>query len=131
MKPLLIPNNLDSDQATSLVIDTSNNLPETTFSEDVDDLIPKRKVITLDDGVVSSLIVVAKVRIVRLNFPNMLGRVLRAAEVNVFEVNNLSALINVEMCHLHSLLRGYPLLWRSTFSEGVEYFRSLLRLFPS
>jgi hypothetical protein len=45
MKSLLIPDNLDRDQAASLVVNTSYHLPETSLSKNINDFVSVRKVV--------------------------------------------------------------------------------------
>ena len=59
MEPLLVANDLDSNNATILVIHTSYDLSKGTLTEYVDDLVPIGEVVAKHDIVITALVVVA------------------------------------------------------------------------
>jgi len=58
MEPLLIAYDLDSCGSTGLVIPTLNDLTERPFPQDPDHLVSIAKVVTLNDKIVTPLIVI-------------------------------------------------------------------------
>lgn len=95
VEPLLVPDDLDSHKLAELVIDTPDNLSETTLAEDVEDLVPVRQVVTEDNLIVPSIIVVTKVLGPRIQIANVLRCLLGAAKVNVVKFGNLATLKDV------------------------------------
>src|SRR6186713_1626577 len=96
VKPLFVSNDLDGNQASSLMVHAADNLPKTSLSKNIYNFISVSKMITIDNVVVSSLIVITKIGLFRLNVTNHLLSTLSAAEVDIFEVYNLTPLEDIE-----------------------------------
>lgn len=58
MESLLVTNNLYGDRLSSAMVPTMKHLSKGTFSKGVYDLVAISKVITVDDKVISTLIVI-------------------------------------------------------------------------
>lgn len=61
MKPLLVPDDLDSHQTPHLVVDAANNLAEAALAEEIDNLVPISEMVTHHDRIVAAFVIVAKV----------------------------------------------------------------------
>ena len=131
MKPLLVPDDLDSDEHTELVVDASDYLSKATLSKNVNDLVSVGEVVSWDDSVVSALVIVAKIWCVRLHVAHDLVGVLRAAKVDVVEVDNLSPLVDVEHGDADGLVCADALLGRRALSQGIQCTGGDLSLFAS
>ena len=120
MEPLLVADDLDGDENTGLVVDAADHLPEASFSKHINDLVPVRKMIAGHNGVVSALVVVAKVGTVGLRVANNLGGVLGATKVDVLIVHNLAPLVDVEHGNPNGFLGADTLLGTSTLAQGIQ-----------
>jgi hypothetical protein len=131
MEPLLVADDLDGDKNARLVVNAADDLPEASFAEYIDNLVPVREMIAGHDGVVSALVVVAKVGGIRLRVAHHLGGVLRATEVDVLVVHDLAALVKVEHGNPDGVLRADTLLGAGTFPERIQRPSSQLRVLPT
>jgi len=120
MEPLLIANDLDSDENPGLVVDAADNLAEAPLSEDVNNFVPVGQVVPRHDGVVATLIVVAKVGRLRVHITHYLGGVLSSAEVNVVVVDDLTALIDVQHGDANRILRTDAFLGGGPLPECIQ-----------
>lgn len=120
MEPLLIANDLDSDQNPCLVIDAAHNLAEASLSKNVDNLIPVRKVVSWYDGVIAALIVISEIGPVRVEISDNLGRILSSAKVDVVVVNNLATLIDVEHGDTNSVWRADAFLGSGALPQCIK-----------
>lgn len=113
------------------MIDASDNLPKTTFSKNIDNLISVCKVISRHDCVVTTLVVVAKIGRTGLQVTHDLVSMLSSAKVDVAIVDNLASFVNVEHSDANCLVRPDSLLRRSPLSQCVESPCRDLRLLSS
>ncbi len=128
MESLLVSDDLDRDKHTGLVINTPDHLPKTSLSEHINDFVSVGEMIASYNRVVAALIIVAKVRAVGLHVADHLGCVLCPAKVDVFVVDNLAPLVDVEDSDSDSILGTDTLFSRGTLPEGIQSPSRQLRL---
>ncbi|KAI6752808.1 hypothetical protein HG530_013560 [Fusarium avenaceum] len=93
MKPLLIPDDLDRDQAAGLVVNASYDLPETSLSKNINDFI---------------------------SITNDLVSVLGSAEEDIGVVHDLTPLIDIEHGNTNSFVSTDSFLRCRSLSKRVE-----------
>lgn len=132
VKPLLVPNDLDCTQSTAFVINATNHLTKAALSQDIDHFITIAQVISKDNVVVTSLVVIAKIgSSSRRDVTNMLFGMLGTTEPNtIFVINDLTLFVNVQYAGrgLNCLSRSHAVLGRSSFLELVGFARCALRI---
>lgn len=87
------------------MIDASHHLPKAPLAENVDNLISIGQVVAIDDGVVATVVVIAKVgQAVVLEIANVLLGLGVAGKVDFPKIDNLAPLVDVEAAHPNHLL---------------------------
>lgn len=61
METFLVSNDLDCHKNARFVVDTSDNLTKASFTKEVNHLVSIRKVITIDDVVVTTFVIIAEI----------------------------------------------------------------------
>lgn len=74
MEPLFVADDFDCDKDARLVVNAADHLPKASFSKHINDFVPVGEMIARDNGIISPLIVIAKVGIVGLHVTDNLGR---------------------------------------------------------
>lgn len=131
MEPLLVPDDLDGNKNSLLVVDAPDNLPKTPLSKNIHNLVPVCKMVSRDNCVVSAVVVIAKVGYVRLHVSNNLVGILRPTKVDVVKVDNLAALINIQHGNADGVMRADTLLGRCTLPQSVQSPGSDFSLLPA
>lgn len=105
VESFLVADDFDCNQDSMLVVDTSDNLAKAAFTQDVNNLIAVGHMITKNNVVVSTIVVIAKVRGRSAQIPNVLLCILGTAKIDVLKVDYLSTFKYVEMSHSYGLGR--------------------------
>ena len=110
VEALLVPDDLDRHQATSLVINAPCDLAKTAFPEDVDYLVPIRQMITYNDIIVPPLIVISKICSFSIQVSYVLLGVLCTAKIDIVVVNDFSAFEYIQVRHSQCLTGAHAFL---------------------
>lgn len=129
METLLVADDLDSHESSSLVVDASHDLSKAALAEKVNNLIPICEMVAKDYVVVASVVVVTEVSSLSIEVANMFLGVLRAAEVYLLVVDDFASLEDVQIDHLQSLCWRNTLLGCSTLAERINLARRVLEVF--
>jgi hypothetical protein len=106
MESLFVPNNLYCNRPSCSVISAAQHLAERTLPEAVHDLITITEMVTIDDEIVTTVIIIA---VVVCRFLRM-GRFLLATSTNIIYrriIKNLSSFILREMLSLAALQSSF------------------------
>jgi len=72
MEPLLVTNDLDRFESSRLMVYAAHDLSETTLSEHINDFVSVGKMVSKDNVVIATFVVVAKVRCLRIKVAEVL-----------------------------------------------------------
>ena len=97
MKSLLVADDLDRNQYSCLMVDTTHDLPKASFAEKIDNLVTITKVVAFDDIVISTLIIITEVGGRRVRIANDFVRFPSTCKVDILKVNNLTTFKNVQI----------------------------------
>ena len=128
VEPLLVANDLHSNQAPRFVIDTSHHLTEATLSQNINDFVSVGQMVSDDNVVVTSLIVIAKISLLGVEVTDMFLRILSPAEKDVPEVNDLAMLENVQVRHSQRLCWANTLLRSRLATQVIQLPCSYLKV---
>jgi hypothetical protein len=141
VKPFLVANDLDGNDATVSMIHASHDLPERSLSKYVNDLVPIGEVITKHNVVVASLVVIPVVAglffiatLLRGNRSNDLARIFGAGEIHAFfvVVHDFATLEDVQgaVPVMQHLLGAHRAASNGTLLQGLCFAGSLVDIAP-
>ena len=128
MEALLVPDNLDRNEHPRLMIDAPHDLPKTALAQHIYDFVPISEVITHDNIVVASIVIVAKVVRRMIQIANMFSCVLRAEEVDLLIIDDLASLEDVELPDLICLLSCELFAWNSPPAQAIELLGRMIKV---
>ena len=131
VKSFLIADDFNRDKTAGFVVNASHDLPKTSLAQHVDHLVPICEVVTDDNVVIAPIVIIAEIGSLRIEVAHMLLGMLRATEIDVFEVNNFSAFKDVQACHPESLPGRYALLGSGFVPEFIQFLCGVLKVFAS
>jgi hypothetical protein len=120
MESLLVPDDLDRNKHAQLVVDASHDLTKATFAKYIDNLVAIGQMVTSNDGVVTTIIIVAKVGRIGLHIADHLASVLGAAKVYIVVVDDFASLVDIEHSDADCLVGADPLLGSRPLSQGIK-----------
>lgn len=131
MEPFLVSDDFDGNENAEFMVNTPHYLSKTSLAENIYNFVSVREVVTGNNGVVSSLIVVPKVWCIRLQIANDLACILRSAEVDVVVIDYLATLIHVQHGDPNGILRTDAFFGGCPLLQGIQCFASNLGLLSS
>lgn len=105
VESFLVADDFDCNQDAVLVVDTSDHLTKASLTQNINNLIAVGQMITENNVVVATIVVIAEVRGRSVQIPNMLLCILGTTEKDILKVDYLPTFKDVEMGHSYGLGR--------------------------
>lgn len=130
MEPFLVTNDLDRFEPSRLVVYATHNLSEAALAKNINNFVSVCEMVSQDDVVIATFVVIAKVCGLRIQITNVLLGVLCSTEVDLLVIDDLASFEYVQIGHAHSITWTDTLLGCGALTELVDIARRMFKVFP-